>query len=145
MDGDFVSSVTRSIGQTQISPRYILNIEAKINASIELIRNSTLPVRSDSPVDPTPIIAIKLACDDGGQTVRLPLTFALFYALRKVKEGLSVSCISEQTFVSLNLIASRLLGIISHHAQEVKFSFPSIKNGTFDWLGGELSREENIL
>lgn len=145
LDGDFVSSVTRSIGQTQISPRYILNIEAKINASIELIRNSTLPVRSDSPVDPTPIIAIKLACDDGGQTVRLPLTFALFYALRKVKEGLSVSCISEQTFVSLNLIASRLLGIISHHAQEVKFSFPSIKNGTFDWLGGELSREENIL
>ena len=145
LDGDFVSSVTRSIGQTQISPRYILNIEAKINASIELIRNSTLPVRSDSPVDPTPIIAIKLACDDGGQTVRLPLTFALFYALRKVKEGLSVSCISEQTFVSLNLIASRLLGIISHHAQEVKFSFTSIKNGTFDWLGGELSREENIL
>ena len=145
LDGDFVSSVTRSIGQTQVSPRYLLNIEAKINASIELIRNSTLPVRSDSPVDPTPIIAIKLACDDGGQTVRLPLTFALFYALRKVKEGLSVSCISEQTFVSLNLIASRLLGIISHHAQEVKFSFPSIKNGTFDWLGGELSREENIL
>lgn len=145
LDGDFVSSVTRSIGQTQISPRYILNIEAKINVAIELIRNSTLPVRSDSPVDPTPIIAIKLACDDGMQTVRIPLTFALFYALRKVKEGLSVSCIPEQTFVSLNLIASRLLGIISHHAQEVKFSFPSIKNATFDWLGGELSREESVL
>ena len=145
LDGDFVSSVTRSIGQTQINPRYILNIEAKINASVELLRNSTLPVRLDSPVDPTPIIAIKLTSDDGVQTVCLPLTFALFYALRKVKEGLSVSCISEQTFVSLNLIASRLLGIISHHAKEVKFSFPTIRNGSFDWLGGELSREENAL
>ena len=146
LDSDFISSVMKSIGQTHINPRYILNIKAKNNASIDLERSNTLPVRSDAPVDPTPIIAIKLTYDDaGGQTVRLPLTFALFYALRKIKEGLSVSSISEQTFVSLNLVASRLLGIISHHAEEAKFSFPSIKNGTFDWLGGELSREESDI
>lgn len=146
LDNDFVSSVMKSIGQTQISPRYILNIEAKHNASIDIEPSSTLPVCPVSPVDPTPIIAIKLAYDNvKGETVRLPLTFAMFYALRKVKEGLSVSSISEQTFVALDLIASRLLGIISHHAKEVRFSFPSSKNSTFDWLGGELSREESDL
>ena len=146
LEGEFISSVMKSIGQTHVSPRYVLNIKAKINASIDLERSSTLPVRSNTPVDPTPVITIRLVHNDAkGQTVRLPLTFALFYALRKVKEGLSVSSMSEQTFVSLNLIASRLLGIISHHAEEVKFSFPSIKDGTFDWLDGELSREESDL
>jgi len=146
LEGEFISSVMRSIGQTHVSPRYILNIKAKNNASIDLERSSTLPVRSDAPVDPTPIVTIRLVYNGAeGQTVRLPLTFALFYALRKVKEGLSVSSISEQTFVSLNLIASRLLGIISHHAEEVKFSFPSIKDGTFDWLDGELEREESDI
>ena len=143
LDGDFISSVMKSIGQTHISPRYILNIKAKHNASIDLIKSRTLPVCSDAPVDPTPIIEIKLGYDGAGeQSVSIPLTFSLFYALRKVKEGLSISSISEQTFVSLNLIASRVLGIISHHAKEVSFYFPSIQGGAFDWLEEELSREE---
>ena len=137
----FSAHVLQSIGQTQISPKYVFNITADNKCGIKVVKSKTLPISLNAPVDPTPRVEIQFSYGDGERhNVSIPLTFSLFYALRKIREGLSVASISEQTFVSLNLLSSKLMGIITHYAEEPKFGFPG--GGQFVWLGNSLSRED---
>lgn len=137
----FSAHALQSIGQTRISPKYVFNITADNKCSIKVVKSRSLPVTLNAPVDPTPLVEIKFSYGDGDQqNVCFPLTFSMFYALRKVREGLSAASISEQTFVSLNLLSSKLLGIIAHYAVEPRFGFPG--GGQFVWLGESLSRED---
>lgn len=139
----FSAHVLQSIGQTRVSPKYVFSIQAENKCKITVEKSSTLPVSTTVPVDPTPDVVIKYSYgDEDVKPVRIPLTFSLFYALRKVREGLNVASISEQTFVSLNLLSSKLLGIITHHAEEPRFLFPESEEGRFVWLSDRLMREE---
>ena len=136
----FSAHVLQSIGQTRISPKYVFNITADNKCKIKVVKSKSLPITLSAPVDPTPRVEIKFSYGDGElRAVCFPLTFSLFYALRKVREGLSIASISEQTFVSLNLLSSKLLGIIAHYAEEPRFGFPG--GGQFVWLGDTLLRE----
>lgn len=143
--GDRYSShVLQSIGQTQLSPKYIFSINAKNACKISLERSKTLPVSSRKPVDSTPEVVIRFASETGhAKSARIRLTFSLFLALRKVREGLSVASIPEQTFVALNLLSSKILGIVSHFSEEPHFSFPEGASN-FIWLStsNKLVRED---
>lgn len=139
----FSAHVLQSIGQTRVSSKYVFSIQAENKCKISVEKSSALPVTSTVPVDPTPDVVIKYSYGDADvKPVRIPLTFALFYALRKVREGLNVASISEQTFVSLNLLSSKLLGIIMHHAEDPRFLFPESDGGRFVWLSDKLMRED---
>jgi len=141
IDNAFSAHVLQAVGQTRVSPKYVFEIKASGNCKITVVKSKTLPLTLIAPVDPTPDIVIKYSYEDGGvKQVRMPLTFALFQALRKVRKGLSVASISEQTFVVLNLLSSRLLGIITHNAEEPRFAFPGGRH--FVWLGDKLSTED---
>lgn len=143
LGNQFSAHVLQSIGQTRISPKYEFDILVKNKSTITIEKSSTLPVTSIAPVNPTPNVVIKYSYGDGDvKTVRIPLTFSLFFALRKIREGLNVASISEQTFVALNLLSSKLLGIVSHHADDPEFCFPGLSHGKFVWLSGKLMREE---
>lgn len=143
LGNQFSAHVLQSIGQTRVSPKYEFDIQVENKCTIAIMKSATLPVKSTAPVDPTPDVVIKYSYEDGDiKPVRIPLTFSLFYALRKVREGLNIASISEQTFVSLNLLSSKLLGIISHHADDPRFCFPGMSHGKFIWLSDKLMREE---
>ena len=93
-------------------------------------------------MDPTPNVEIRYSYGNGEtKLVRIPLTYSMFFALRKVKEGLSIASISEQTFVSLNLLSSKLLGMIMHSAEDPRFEFPDSET-KFVWLSNKLTRED---
>lgn len=137
----FEAHTLQSIGQTKISPRYVFNISAAGKYKILLKRSDTLPVKLSAPVNPTPMIQIEFTDGVGkGRSVRFPLTFSLFQALCKVRAGLSLASISEQTFVSLNMLSSKLLGIVSHYSDEPRFYFPG--GSKFTWQENVLVREE---
>jgi len=139
----FSSHVLQSIGQTQLSSKYIFTIDTENTCKIALERSRTLPVSTSAPVDPTPDVVVRFSSSNGHpKSVRIRLTFPLFLALRKIKEGLSIASISEQTFVSLNLLSSKLLGIVSHFAEEPRFSFPESNESKFVWLSNKLIRED---
>lgn len=141
--GDRYSShVLQSIGQTQLSSKYIFLINTENNYRINLEKSKTLPVSAYTPVNPTPDVVIRfLSATNQEKSARIRLTFPLFHALRKVKNGLSISSISEQTFVSLNLLSSKLLGIVSHFSEEPRFSLPGNDESKFVWLSYKLIRE----
>ena len=143
LSGKFSSHVLQSIGQTQLSPKYIFTIDTEDTCKISLEKSKTLPISTSAPVDPTPEVVISFSSYNGlSKSARIRLTFPLFHALRKIKEGLSVASISEQTFVSLNLLSSKLLGIVSHFAEEPRFSFPKSNKSKFVWLSNKLVRED---
>lgn len=143
LGGRFSSHVLQSIGQTQLSSKYIFTIDTENTCKISLERSKTLPVSTSAPVDPTPDVVIRFLSSTGdAKSARIRLTFPLFNALRKIKEGLSIASISEQTFVSLNLLSSKLLGIVSHFAEEPHFYFPGSNESKFVWLSNKLIRED---
>ena len=143
LGNQFSAHVLQSIGQTRVSPKYEFDILVENKCTISIVKSLTLSEKSTAPVDPTPDVVITYSYGNGNNnSVRIPLTFSLFYALRKVREGLNVASISEQTFVTLNLLSSKLLGIVTHHADEPRFGFPGVGQGKFIWLSDTLMREE---
>lgn len=142
LGNQYYAHVLQSVGQTRISPKYVFAIRVDNKCQIKLEKSKSLPVSADAPVDPTPNVEIRYSYGNGEtKLVRIPLTYSMFFALRKVKEGLSIASISEQTFVSLNLLSSKLLGMIMHSAEDPRFEFPD-SDTKFVWLSNKLTRED---
>lgn len=136
-DNSYVHHCLESIGQTKVSDMHVYNLCAHGTLIISIDRSSTINISSSAPVRQIPDVSILFVAQNGRtSSLRLPLTFDLFYALRKISEGLTPSSISEQTFVKLNLIASKLLGVVSHCANDNKYSF-AMNNGSSYTVYGE--------